>query len=42
MLKKHKKAPNDIAQEVVEKLNENKIFSKLEIAGPGFINITYK
>lgn len=38
--KKYKKAPNVIAQEVVEKLKENKIFSKLEIAGPGFINIT--
>ncbi|WP_346938502.1 arginine--tRNA ligase [uncultured Clostridium sp.] len=38
--KKYKKAPNIIAQEVVEKLKENKFFSKLEIAGPGFINIT--
>jgi len=38
--KKYKKAPNIIAQEVVEKLEENKFFSKLEIAGPGFINIT--
>ena len=38
--KKYKKAPNVIAQEVVEKLKENKFFSKLEIAGPGFINIT--
>jgi len=38
--KKYKKAPSVIAQEVVEKLKENKFFSKLEIAGPGFINIT--
>ena len=38
--KKYKKAPNAIAQEVVEKLKENSMFSKLEIAGPGFINIT--
>ncbi|MEW8994554.1 arginine--tRNA ligase [Clostridium sp.] len=38
--KKYKKAPNIIAKEVVEKLKENKFFSKLEIAGPGFINIT--
>jgi arginyl-tRNA synthetase len=38
--KKYKKAPNIIAQEVVEKLKENNFFSKLEIAGPGFINIT--
>ena len=37
--KKHKKAPMIIAQEVVEKLNTNAIFSKLEIAAPGFINI---
>ena len=38
--KKHKKAPNAIANEIVEKLKENSVFSKLEIAGPGFINIT--
>lgn len=38
--KKYKKAPSVIAQEVVKKLKENKFFSKLEIAGPGFINIT--
>ena len=38
--KKYKKAPNAIAQEVVEKLKDNEIFSKLEIAGPGFVNIT--
>ena len=38
--KKHGKAPRVIAEEVVAKLQENKIFSKLEIAGPGFINIT--
>ena len=28
-----------IAQEVVEKLNDNKIFSKLEAVAPGFINM---
>ncbi|WP_346936057.1 arginine--tRNA ligase [Clostridium sp.] len=38
--KKYKKTPKIIAQEVVEKLKENKFFSKLEIAEPGFINIT--
>jgi len=38
--KRYKKAPSVIAQEIVEKLKENKFFSKLEIAGPGFINIT--
>ncbi|WP_040193239.1 arginine--tRNA ligase [Clostridium culturomicium] len=38
--KKFKKAPVVIANEVVEKLKENPMFAKLEIAGPGFINIT--
>ena len=38
--KKHKKAPKVIAEEVVNNLKGNNIFSKLEIAGPGFINIT--
>lgn len=38
--KKYGKAPRVIAEEVVGKLKENTIFSKLEIAGPGFINIT--
>ncbi len=28
-----------IAQEVVEKLNDNKMFSKLEAVAPGFINM---
>ena len=40
--KKHKKAPRVIAEEIVNALKENDIFSKLEIAGPGFINITIK
>lgn len=40
--KKHKKAPRVIAEEVVEKLKENDVFAKLEIAGPGFINIDVK
>lgn len=38
--KKFKKAPRMIAEEVVEKLKDNKIFKNLEMAGPGFINIT--
>ena len=37
--KKHKKSPMMIAQEVVGKLNDNKIFSKLEAVAPGFINM---
>lgn len=40
--KKHKKAPRVIAEEIVNILKENDIFSKLEIAGPGFINISVK
>ncbi|MDD6794646.1 MAG: arginine--tRNA ligase [Clostridiaceae bacterium] len=38
--KKYQKAPRVIAEDVMAKLQENKVFSKLEIAGPGFINIT--
>ncbi|MEG2935792.1 MAG: arginine--tRNA ligase [Clostridium sp.] len=38
--KKFKKAPVVIANEVAEKLKENPIFAKIEVAGPGFINIT--
>ncbi|MEG3041993.1 MAG: arginine--tRNA ligase [Clostridium sp.] len=37
--KKYKKAPMIIAAEVVEKLKDNKIFSKLEAVAPGFINM---
>lgn len=37
--KKAKKNPREIAQSVVDNLQSNEIFSKLEIAGPGFINI---
>lgn len=38
--KKFKKAPVVIANEVAEKLKANPIFAKIEVAGPGFINIT--
>lgn len=38
--KKFKKVPVVIANEVAEKLKENPIFAKIEVAGPGFINIT--
>ncbi len=34
-----KKNPREIAQIIVDTLSSNDIFSKLEIAGPGFINI---
>ena len=34
-----KKNPREIAQSVVDELSKNEIFSKIEIAGPGFINL---
>ncbi len=38
--KAYKKAPFVIAGEVVEKLNGNAVFEKIECVNPGFINIT--
>lgn len=38
--KRHGKAPRDIAQAVLDNLEQKGIFTKLELAGPGFINIT--
>jgi arginyl-tRNA synthetase len=38
--KGRRRNPRELAQEVVEKLNLAGIASKVEIAGPGFINIT--
>lgn len=35
-----KKNPRDVATKIVEKLKENKTFSEIDIAGPGFINLT--
>ena len=37
--KQAKKNPREVAQAVIEGLSQNEAFSKLEIAGPGFINI---
>ncbi len=34
-----KKAPRDIANDVVSKLQQNAAFSRVDIAGPGFINL---
>lgn len=34
-----KKAPRDVANDVVAKLQKNAAFSRVDIAGPGFINI---
>jgi arginyl-tRNA synthetase len=38
--KSAKKNPRAVAEFVVSKLKENAIFSKMDIAGPGFINLT--
>lgn len=40
LAKKLGKNPRQIAQEIVEAIPENPILSKVEIAGPGFINLT--
>lgn len=37
--KQAKKNPREVAQNVLDLLGDNPVFSKLEIAGPGFINI---
>ncbi len=34
--------PRDVASKICEKLNEEKKFEKAEVAGPGFINITFQ
>jgi arginyl-tRNA synthetase len=38
--KSAKKNPRVVAEIIITKLKENKLFSKIEIAGPGFINLT--
>lgn len=35
-----RKNPREVAQEIVHALGQNDIFSKIDIAGPGFINLT--
>lgn len=35
---KEKKNPRELAEKLIEKIKSNKMFSKVEIAGPGFIN----
>ncbi len=37
--KKAGKNPREMAQAIIDTLSQNKIFGKLDIAGPGFINI---
>lgn len=36
-----KKNPRIVAQEILDHLDQKEIFSKIEIAGPGFINFTF-
>ena len=40
LAKEYKKNPREIANEIAEKLKEDKRFTNINIAGPGFINIT--
>ncbi len=37
-----KKAPRSIAEEICAELQKNPLIEKVEIAGPGFINVTFK
>lgn len=41
LAKKYKKNPKIIAQEIVSKLTEYEEYSNINIAGPGFINISF-
>ena len=36
-----KKAPKQIAEDIIDAINDRSIFEKIEIAGPGFINFTF-
>ena len=38
LAKKVGKNPRDVAEEIKSKISKNKIFEKVEVAGPGFIN----
>ena len=38
LAKKLNKNPREVAEEIKEKIGRNKLFSKIEVAGPGFIN----
>lgn len=39
LAKQHHKKPNEIAQEIVAKIEKNNLIEKIDILGPGFINI---
>ncbi len=40
LAKELKRNPRDIANSIIEEIKDNPIFSKVEVAGPGFINLT--
>ena len=40
--KKFESTPNDLAMGIINELKKNKEIDKLEIVGPGFINIFFK
>ena len=42
MAKQYGKNPREIATEIVEKIKEDNHYEDINIAGPGFINITFK
>ncbi len=42
LAKKLKKAPKKIAEEIIARIEIEDVFQKIEIAGPGFINFTFK
>lgn len=42
LAKQYKKSPRDIAQEIANKLEKEQEFTNINIAGPGFINISFK
>lgn len=41
LAKKYKTNPREVAQKIVDELNKYEIFENINIAGPGFINISY-
>jgi len=41
LAKKLKKSPREIAQQIIQSIKECNYFEKMEIAGPGFINVTF-
>ncbi len=42
LAKELKKPPQQIAKEIIEGIEKNEKFEKIEVSGPGFINFTFK